>query len=302
MSAFIMEKITVFTPTYNRKGELRKLYESLLHQTVRDFIWMIVDDGSTDGTEEVVQKWISESKVAIQYYFQENSGKMVAHNKGVLSCTTELFVCVDSDDYLADNAIELILKHYETICNDESLCGIVAYRSNSINSFPDGIECSTLSDLYRKGFKGETTLVFKTSVLKHYLFPVIKGEKFITEGYVYDQIDDSYKYLVLRETLVIARYQEDGYTRNIINIQYHNPKGYVLYYRQSLLRSKGFIEKTRNMVQYISFSLLSHYHFVAIVRGCSNKLLCILSFPLGIYKNLLLKKKYNKYLRKTSRF
>lgn len=295
-----MEKITVFTPTYNRKEQLKQLYASLLRQTAKDFIWFIVDDGSTDKTKELVKRWISESKIPIKYCFQENSGKMVAHNRGVHLCTTDLFLCVDSDDYLVDNAIELILKHYEGICQEDSICGIVAYRSNSINSFPLGVEYSTLSDLYRKGFRGETTLVFKTGVLKRFLFPVIEGEKFITESYIYDQIDDSYKYFILREILTIARYQEDGYTKNILNIQYHNPKGYVLYYRQSLLRSKCFVQKLRNMAQYISFSLLSHYSYADIIKGCTDKFLCILSFPLGIYKNLLLKREYNKYLRKTS--
>ena len=200
-----MKRLTVFTPTYNRKGNLKKLYESLLRQTVSDFIWIIVDDGSTDGTEDLVRQWISESKIVIQYHFQDNSGKMIAHNKGVLLSTTELFVCVDSDDYLTDNAVELILKYYECIATDDSLCGIVAYKSISKNQFPRRIESSTLSNLYHCGFRGETTLVFKTDVLRHYLFPVIEGEKFITEGYVYDQIDDTYKYLVLREILIIAR-------------------------------------------------------------------------------------------------
>lgn len=291
-SVFIMEKITVFTPTYNRKGELRKLYESLLHQTVGDFIWMIVDDGSTDGTGEVVQEWIDESKVAILYYFQENSGKMIAHNRGVLSCTTDLFVCVDSDDYLVDNAIELILKHYEAICNDESLCGIVAYRSNSINSFPVGIEYSTLSDLYRKGFKGETTLIFKTSVLRCYLFEVFEGEKFIPESFIYNQIDDKYKYLVLRETLIMAEYKDDGYTQNAVAIAYNNPKGYALCYNEAIKRSQSLIEKLRNLVLYVSFSLLCKYPISKIVNASSCRYLCVFLFPLGIYKAHLIKREY----------
>lgn len=289
-----MKKITVFTPTYNRKGELRKLYESLLRQTVGDFIWMIVDDGSTDGTEEVVQKWIDESKVAMQYYFQENSGKMVAHNKGVLSCTTELFVCVDSDDYLVDNAIEQILRHYEAIRKDESLCGIVAYRSNSINSFPCGIEYSTLSDLYHKGFKGETTLVFKTSVLKCYLFKVFEGEKFIPESFVYNQIDDNYKYLVLRKTLTIAEYKDDGYTKNAVAIAYNNPKGYALCCREDCRRNQSIIGKIRNLTLYISFSLLSKYPISKIVNDSPCGYFCIFLFPLSIYKCYLIKREYSR--------
>ena len=101
-----MEKrITVFTPTYNRKYILPKLYDSLCCQERKDFLWLIVDDGSTDGTEELVRQWMSDSVLDIEYHYQENRGKMAAHNEGVRLCTTELFVCVDSDDLLASPSV-----------------------------------------------------------------------------------------------------------------------------------------------------------------------------------------------------
>ena len=123
------KKITVFTPTFNRAYKLDDLYESLLKQTEQNFIWLIVDDGSTDNTEEKVKGWIKKGEMEILYYFQENAGKMQAHNKAVLECRTELFLCVDSDDYLVEDAIEKILKKW--LKRDRNnMAGIIAYKGD----------------------------------------------------------------------------------------------------------------------------------------------------------------------------
>lgn len=106
-------KITVFTPVYNRADTLPRLYESLKRQTDQSFVWIIVNDGSTDESEKLVKTWVTEHKLDIKYFYQENAGKPTAHNQGVKETETELFVCVDSDDYLKDDGIEKILMHWE---------------------------------------------------------------------------------------------------------------------------------------------------------------------------------------------
>ena len=105
--------LTIFTPAFNRAYTLEKLYNSLLVQTSKDFEWLIVDDGSTDNTEELVSDWIEEGKIKIRYYYQKNSGKQVAMNLGAEKCITELFDCVDSDDYLLPDAVEAMLRFWE---------------------------------------------------------------------------------------------------------------------------------------------------------------------------------------------
>ena len=104
------EKLTIFTPTYNRAYTLKKLYASLIEQINQNFEWLIVDDGSTDNTEEVVKQWVDEKKITIRYFKQRNGGKQRAHNKGVEICNTELFICVDSDDYIVKDSVDKILK------------------------------------------------------------------------------------------------------------------------------------------------------------------------------------------------
>ena len=105
--------LTVCTPTYNRAHTLPRLYESLVRQTSQDFEWLVVDDGSTDNTRELVDGWVAEGRIRIRYVYKENGGKPSAHNLGVRLAAGELFFCVDSDDYLTDNAVELILSAWE---------------------------------------------------------------------------------------------------------------------------------------------------------------------------------------------
>ena len=124
-----MKELTVFTPTYNRAYTLGRLYESLCRQSNKNFEWLVVDDGSKDGTEELIKSWQSEEKISIRYIYQENGGKMRAHNRGVKSTETELFVCVDSDDYLVDDGIEKILSFW----NREYSKGYA--KSNSVFEF-----------------------------------------------------------------------------------------------------------------------------------------------------------------------
>ena len=161
-------RLTVFTPTYNRRELLARAYASLKAQTSKDFEWLIVDDGSTDGTDDEVKKWIDEGVVPIRYAYRENGGKMRAHNTGVAMCNTPLFVCLDSDDQLTGTAVSDLLAAYDEAkkneTEDEKIGGVVAHKGCTDekllgpSDFPK-VKTSTLFGLYRSGFAGETTLM-----------------------------------------------------------------------------------------------------------------------------------------------
>lgn len=279
-----MKLLTIFTPTYNRANTLPRLYDSLTKQTVKEFVWLIVDDGSVDNTREMVEKWQKEKNIDIQYIHQPNGGKMRAHNTGVKNCETNLFVCVDSDDYLVENGVELILNKANELLLDNSLSGIVAYKGvteNKVigNEFPNGVVTSTLGDLYRKGFKGDTTLIFKTEILKAYLFPEIENEKFITEDYVYCQIDEKYKMKLLPEILIICEYLDDGYTKNALKLILNNPKGSLIYFNLKIKLSKGLRERISYVVRYTSFGKLAKSK--NLYRNCNCKFLYVVCYPLS---------------------
>lgn len=250
--------LTVFTPAYNRRELLKRVYESLLSQTEQEFVWLIVDDGSTDGTGEQVQRWIEEGRILIRYIYQENGGKMRAHNTGVKNCETELFVCLDSDDFFTEDAVASVKKLWGEKRNDK-YAGIIAHKGESRErvlygqAFPD-VEESALRGLYRKGFAGETTLVFRTDILKEFLFPEIPGEKYVPEDYIYDKIDSRYTMLVLPKILTVCEIVSEGYTDQAAKLRRENPTGWYLYYEQRARLEEMSVLKIKYISHYICFS------------------------------------------------
>lgn len=250
-------QMTIFTPTYNRAYRLPKLYESLCDQTCKSFEWLVVDDGSTDNTEDLVKKWINENKITIRYYKQENGGKQRAHNVGVDKSNGLLFVCVDSDDYIVSEFVEKHLMQLELLMKERKFAGIISLQGYTNEKpvgtfFPEGITHTTLTELYgKRKYKGDSTLVYYTEILKKHPFIVEKGEKFIGEGYVYYQIDQEYELLVLPEILTIKEYLKDGYTKNVRKLTKDNPKGYVRLKRQTIEYATTWKERYMQTILYM---------------------------------------------------
>ncbi len=250
--------LTVFTPTYNRRKFLKRVYKSLMMQTNRDFIWLITDDGSNDGTREEVDGFIKENLVNIKYIYQENGGKMRAHNRGVIETDTPLFVCLDSDDYFTKNAVDDILNEWNRIQNEDSYAGFIAHKGTDENHtlygarFPDN-EDTTLKGLYDRGFKGETTIVFKTELLKKNLFPEIPGEKYVPEDYIYDKIDRNHRFVILPRILTICELVSSGYTDAVEKLRRENPGGWLLYYGQRVSNTKMSVLKLKYAAHYLRF-------------------------------------------------
>lgn len=284
--------LTIFTPTYNRGYILERLYKSLINQTNKNFEWVIVDDGSIDNTKKLVEKWINNKQIKIKYFYQENSGKSSAHNLGVMKAEGDFFTCVDSDDFLTEEAVDIILKYKEKIIIDKTCVGMVGNRCTIDKKIigtdmPKNIKFTTLYDLYNKyKHKGDTILVYKTKEIKKYKFPKIDGEKFIPETYIYDKIDQDGKLLIIQEKLYICEYLEDGYTKNAKNLIKNNPQGYILYAKQRIKLAKGFNEKVRASAQYVlGNKLLGNKKYI---KESPSKILTIISIPLAnifYYKN-----------------
>jgi glycosyltransferase involved in cell wall biosynthesis len=276
------KRITVFTPTYNRANTLNLGYENLKRQTNNSFIWLIIDDGSTDNTEELVNNWILENLIEIRYYKQQNGGKQRAHNKGVELCDTELFICVDSDDYLTEDAIESFLTAWDNIEKKRRVSGIVALKGKNAGTalgthMPQGVQASTLQDLYNiYGFRGDTALLFCTDILKKFPYFVAEGEKFIGEGYVYLQIDQHYSLYILDKILCICEYHADGYTANVRKLTKNNPKSYTVYKRQAVIFSKTFKGKFINTTKYLVGCFLSKELYP--IKNAPYKWLALLTY------------------------
>lgn len=235
-----MCKVTIFTPTYNRRYILHELYNSLKRQTKKDFEWLIVDDGSSDNTIDLVNKWIEEKDIKIEYYYVKNGGKQRAINYGLDKAKGELFFVVDSDDYLSDNAIEKIID-WEKEIPSRGYCGFagnwatkdgVALKPIFNNEY---VDCNMLDRYPRKEnnylFIGhDRAWVFYTEVHRNYKYPIYDQEKFIPEAVAWNRMaKDGYKIRCYNDVIYYYQHQEDGLTSNIKNLFLENPYGYALW-------------------------------------------------------------------------
>ncbi|MEV5026000.1 glycosyltransferase family 2 protein [Paenibacillus sp. LPE1-1-1.1] len=281
-----MKTLTVFTPTYNRAYCLHQVYESLQRQTCKDFEWLIIDDGSSDGTEALVAGWIAQQDVSITYVFQNNQGMHGAHNTAYERMETELNVCIDSDDYMPDDAVNQIITYWNENRSDK-VCGFVgldAYSDGSIvgSKFPEDLTSSTLFDLYHKyGITGDKKLVYRTSLTKRYPYPLFDGERYVGLDYKYHLINQDYELLLLNKVLCHVEYLPDGSSRNMLMQYRKNPKGFA-FYRKSLLElpigSKLF--KFRQAIHYVSSCLLSRN--IHGLQNVPSKALTIAAFLPGL--------------------
>lgn len=231
-------KVTVFTPTYNRAYVIEKLYRSLQRQTCTDFEWLVVDDGSVDGTEQLFDGWRrEESSFPIRYYRQENGGKYRAINYGLELAQGVLFFTVDSDDYLTDDALEKIVNWEASLPANGHYCGLAGNLSTSCDAyintvFEGGYHDGTALDRYSVA-DGERAMVFYTDVHRKYLYPDHPGEKFMTEAVTWNRMAaDGYRIRFYNDIIWIYEYLEDGLTSSGYKLFLNNPRGFGLFLKE----------------------------------------------------------------------
>ena len=292
-------KISILTPTYNRAKLLNRLYKSLVENTKYnvEIEWLIMDDGSNDNTSQEVEKFIKENKFDIQYYSQENKGKMVAINNLIGYATGDLIIECDSDDYFKNNAFLTIKNTFnEMDDNTYALC-YLKYDQNECNIgnlFKQ--KETTMFDLYfKQGEDGEKVLVYNAKIRKQFSYELENNEKFITEARMYHKMDMQYKIKCFNEPIMICEYQEEGYSKNIIEVFKKNPFGYYQYFKEIFEHDfKGVLLKKRiyAIKHYILFSVLTNHSFIETIKQVKvniNKLLFVMAYLPG---KMLTKRKF----------
>lgn len=280
-----MPLITVFTPAYNRAHTLPRTYQSLKNQDSKDFEWLIVDDGSIDDTKVLAEKWIQEeTEFKIRYVYKKNGGMHTAYNTAYENITTELNVCIDSDDCLAEGAITKIVNLWKNVRhkNYAGIIGLDADMQGNIigTAFSDNMTETTYSDYYGHGGKGDKKFVFRTDVIKQYPpYPEFEGEHYVGIACKFALIDQDYKMAVLNEVLCNVEYQQDGHSTTMYKEYLNNPKGFA-YNRKIMMKypvsTKRLIIET---IHYVSSSIIAkNKHFVS---ESPRKILTVLSIPLG---------------------
>lgn len=296
----VMKDITVLTPTYNREKNLYKLYNSLCVQTNKDFVWMIIDDGSTDNTKEVVNKWRDENKIEIVYIYKENGGKHTALNIGIKNINTDMTFIVDSDDWLVDNAIEIIYKYYNKYKDTDELCGFSFLRkfpNGEINnkSFPVNEKIESYIDSRVNGnIMGDKAEVFYTKCLKEFPFPEFPNEKFISEAVIWIKMALKYKMVHINEAIYVGDYLSNGLTKNIKKNKIKAPLGNielakVLMYKECCLKSR-----IKGMLFYIIYGNFAKFSFKKLLNDIDNKIAFILLYPVGKCIQIYWSRKYLK--------
>ena len=287
--------LTVFTPAYNRAHTLTRTYESMKRQDCKDFIWLIIDDGSTDNTVKLVHKWQSEEReFEIRYIYKENGGMHTAHNTAYENIDTELNVCIDSDDCLADGAVSAIIKKWSEV-KALGYAGLIAldsdFRGNLIGKgFPEGMTETTLMGYYAQGGFGDKKLVYRTDVINKYpSYPVFKGERYVSLAYKYRLIDQEYKLAVLDRVLCKVEYQADGSSGTMWKQYLKNPRGFAFWRKICMQYPISKKRLIMDCIHYCSSSEISRNKYY--ISESPKKLLTVLCTPFGWLLTLYIKEK-----------
>lgn len=291
-----MKFLTVFTPAYNRAETLKRTYESLCEQDCKEFIWLIVDDGSTDDTQELVQNWIKKNNgFEIKYIYKENGGMHTAHNVAYENITTELNVCIDSDDRLAAGAVTKIKNKWNKVKN-KGYAGIIGLDAD-LNTgrvigkgFPKGMKETTLGGYYAGGGQGDKKLVYRTDIINSVpSYPVFPGEKYVGLAYKYTLIDQKYKLSVLNEVLCDVEYQEDGSSGTMYQQYLKNPKGFAFYRKICMQYPISTKRLVMDCIHYCSSSFIIKNK--EYVKESPRKLLTVICTPFGLLLTAMIKRK-----------
>lgn len=295
----VNHSITVFTPTFNRSYCLGNCYNSLCRQTKKCFCWLIIDDGSTDNTKELIAVWIKEDIIPIKYVYQENQGMHGAHNTAYSLITTDYNVCIDSDDYMPDNAIEIIMKNLDELGDRfAGIVGLDADPSGRIigTKLPVELDECNLTELYHKSkITGDKKLVYRTEVIKEYpKYPIFKGERLVPLSYLYSMIDQDYKLKPVNEILVFVDYQHDGSTNNIFRQYTESPRGFATFRVSNINLSISFMYTFKNAMHLVSCAIFAEDF--SLLWKSNRSFLVFLAIPFGVILNMYIRSRIKSML------
>lgn len=289
-----MIDVTIFTPSYNRAGYLKRLHDSLVCQSILPREWIIVDDGSTDETRLLVERLTATSPFPVFYYYQQNSGKHIAMNKGAEMAEGTLFFVVDSDDYIHSKTVELLINQWKNIQNlppekKNKLIGIagnIEYENGDIvggKPSYDTVDTDLLTYRYKLQVRGDKAEAYLLQFVRENPFPKIEGESFCPEALIFYRLaHKGYQLRFVNESIYICQYLEGGLTRNGLNTIKRGPVGTLL--NTAAIANYKEVPWTVRIKHAILFWRFSFWakkcSFEEIFQMLNNKLF-LLFYPLG---------------------
>lgn len=295
-----MYRLTIFTPAYNRRETLKRTYKSLCDQSNREFEWLIVDDGSTDNTGELVQQWIKENKIAIRYIYKENGGLHTGYSVAIENTESELCMCIDSDDFLPANSVEIILGLWEKHKTPD-LAGIIGLDYEIKWKKPIGgyfkkadiiLRYVEIFTKLRHFF--DVKIVSRTAFLKPFVpLPTFNGEKNFNPSILYYKVNPDYKYYITNNILCFYDYQDDGMTSSIYRQYVNSPYSFAEMRKVRIAYPyESIVRKVKYAGHLFSTALITKDFNV--LKGKYNKLYLVPGVPLGLMIYALVKYKTRK--------
>lgn len=223
-------RLAIVTPVYNRASELPALFDSLVHQRCWDFIWYVIDDGSSDESWSVIEGMRNEAKFPVEAFRKENGGKHTAVNLAMRHVVEPLTFIVDSDDTLPTAAVETIIDSFDKVLDSSGLCGISFLRrmehASQEADFPEAeLRGSYMDVRINRGVTGDKAEVFYTSCLKEFPFPEFPGERFYHEDGVWVRLSTKYEMLHENKVVYEGRYLDGGLTKGGRALKMASPLG-----------------------------------------------------------------------------
>jgi glycosyltransferase involved in cell wall biosynthesis len=256
------DSIAVITPTYNRKKLITRVYESLICQTYKNFVWYIVDDGSTDNTNFLIKEFIEEGLIEIRYIYKENSGKAKSLNYCMPFINEDFTIVFDSDDWCLPNALERFIFIWNKIEDKENFCSISCLKSYKnkqvVGDDYNGFSGNSYIDRYNSKVTGDKWEFIRTDLFKTYKYSNIVNEKYQAPSFQWISMSKRYKTYFLNECLSIIEYMPDGISLNNIKYRMNSPKGCVEMYKLLFDVSKGYYLKIKSAVNIYRFQFHSN--------------------------------------------
>lgn len=288
-------KISVFTPTYNRILLLERLYKSLRAQTNKNFEWIIVDDGSSDTTEQIVNRWIDENKVIIKYYKQANGGKHRAINKGISLAEGLLFFIVDSDDFLLPESLAVITDKYCYAKEKHKVSGVVGRRQYDNGKIVGNqnfteLVSNSIDIRFKYNVTGDLVEVYELAKIKEFPFPEFDNEKFCPEALIWNRLALHNNLLFFNEGIYVTEYLEGGLTANITKVRMQSPEASMLHYSELEKYNIPIIQKFKANINFWRFSFSGSFSVFHNIKKL-NFIYTVIGLPLGFIMSIIDKHK-----------
>lgn len=276
--------LSIVTPTYNRENLLSACFQSLLRQTEQDFEWIVVDDGSTDGTEALIRSFAA--PFDITYVKKENGGKHTALNASHPYIRGSYVLILDSDDYLTDTAVARIKSAWLGYAENPGI-GIVTLLKGSSPEQPFcmGREEHVPTDIMRGGRVSLTSNdcceVIRASLFRQYPFPVYPGERFLSEGALWNRVSFTHQCVYVNQVVYIANYLAGGLTKSGRLLRIKNPMGGMFTADLNANRKNTFKKRIKNGLLYTCYGFFSALTVGEFMKKSENKGLMCLCLPAG---------------------